>query len=68
MSLLYNKPFMVKVTKSGVSTYWYAHRIGEIFEVIKDRDLTGLYVLKEDCNNDAPRIILAGDCEEVKAE
>lgn len=50
----------VRVTGAGIDTYWYAKRVGEVFEVQDSLDWDDKYVLL-----DGVRFIDPEDCEEV---
>lgn len=54
----------VRIIKSNHSTYWYSHKLGEIYEV-DDNKVFGCYAVSNDCEG---RLIDIDDCEETNEE
>jgi hypothetical protein len=59
----------VKIIKSSRQTYWYANKIGDVFEVDKRTRMGGYtdYIVKPERRSDCEfsRIIDTVDCEEL---
>jgi hypothetical protein len=51
----------IRITRSGASYYWYADKIGEVFEVTKERDKDNYYVRYD--GEDYDFHVGKGDCE-----
>ena len=56
----------VKVIKAGLSSYWYAGKVGEVFEVIENKN--GSWDFQEANDREVKRYFDKDDVEVIKEE
>lgn len=60
------KIIKVKILRAGLSTYWYANRIGEVFEVYNEFQFSSSYSIPWVQGQYEIRLIDKEDCMEIK--